>query len=151
MAAQPVKIKAEVSIALRYLERLKNYTVELAEEALDEVTKEALEVAKDHSRVDTGAMREGWERTGEGFGSTEQKLMIEISNQTENSYGETYTPFHERGTKYIDPQPMLSPAMQYVKDNLAQAIADKLTGTRGYKSINKSIVNGDVVTGPLDT
>lgn len=149
--AAPVKLKAEISVAFRYIERLKNYAPELVEEALDDVTLEAVEIAKDYSRVDTGAMREGWERVGEGWGSTQRKLSVEISNQTQNSYGETYTPFHEEGTAYIEAQPMLKPAMQYIKDNLAQTILDKFEGSRGLKSIQKSITGGNVIKGPLDT
>lgn len=63
---------------------------------------EMVDIARQHSRVDTGAMRDGWtwRRTSNASGVLENPV--------------SYTVFHEMGTRFIEAQPMARPAAERV-------------------------------------
>jgi HK97 gp10 family phage protein len=79
--------------------------------AITQVT--ALEIQKEaatRSRVDTGNMRSGWRTRKDG--TLEWTILNEVN----------YTAFHEFGTRYISPQPMLVPAVERMKPKFFQAL-----------------------------
>jgi HK97 gp10 family phage protein len=60
-----------------------------------------VDIARNHSRVDTGAMRDGWKWTESNTGGR-------LHNEVE------HTSFNEYGTRYMSAQPMARPAAEQV-------------------------------------
>jgi HK97 gp10 family phage protein len=125
-----LRVRADVKVNIKEIENLVLYAPDAVVSALKEVTAQALQIAKNESRVDTSAMQKGWRRSQVGFkgslkaGNTSPGYRL--YNNTLNQSGETYTQFHEFGTSHIEPQPMLQPAMDYIEANLDAAISNNL-------------------------
>jgi HK97 gp10 family phage protein len=143
-----VRVLADVRVNLKGLDNLVNLSPAAIANALGEVTGAALDIAKDESRVDTGAMKKGWRRSQIGFkGSIKTSNTnpgYRIYNNTLNKYDESYTQYHEFGTARIEPQPMLEPAMRYISENLEEAIASNISD-----AIDGSIFSSINVGGPM--
>jgi HK97 gp10 family phage protein len=67
--------------------------------------------AKQRSRVDTGAMKSGWQTTIHG------PFEAEVSNSVEHSI------FNELGTESMPAQPMLTPAVEEAREPFERAMA----------------------------
>jgi HK97 gp10 family phage protein len=74
--------------------------------------------AKRRSRVDTGRMRDGWDKEETGRG--EYTVFNDVD----------YTIYNELGTMHMSAQPMLSPALEeeYQRDLMAKDIDEVLGG-----------------------
>lgn len=106
-------LRMDVRLSKDKLENLKASTLGLAFRAIGEVTGEAVRIAKDNSRVDTGAMQTGWTRRRVGEGG---KAGYRILNSV------PYTVYNEFGTYKMSAQPMLGPAMDYVVQELPSRV-----------------------------
>ena len=86
---------------------------EAAAKAAAVVQVTAMNVQRDaatRSRVDTGRMRAGWQARPESAASW---LILN---------GVNYSEFHEFGTRYISPQPMLVPAVEAAEQPFYDAL-----------------------------
>jgi hypothetical protein len=71
---------------------------------------------KQRSRVDTGAMKTGWQ------GTMEDDIHGSVSNPVE------YTIHNEFGTRFMPAQPMLHPAVDEERPNFARGLSEILRG-----------------------
>jgi len=88
------------------LEEIAAKSGQTTRQIIESAGKEVESYAKSFSRVDTGAMKSGWqsEMTGD--------MTARISNDVE------YTIYNEFGTYKMSAQPMLTPAMEMIAPKL---------------------------------
>lgn len=151
------RVMADVTVNMNQFEDMASNAPEAVANALKEISEEALQIAVENSRIDTGAMsgikrpeglNAGWRRSQIGFKSTikpnNEDPGYRIYNNTINKRGDTYTQFHEFGTSHIDPQPMAGPAVDYINQMLGQKVLDGVN-----EAIGKSISSvGIRISGP---
>lgn len=89
-----------------------------------ELSKRIVELAKENSRVDTGAMQKGWNRSKIGEG---RRGGWRIFNTV------PYTVHNEFGTVHMPAQPMLGPAVDEVSEMIPE---------EARKIIEASVVGG---------
>lgn len=89
--------------------------IAVAEAETQQITQRAAQnmvrVAKDHSRVDTGAMKAGWQ-----YRRAPEAKTYEVFNMVR------YTIFNEFGTVNMSAQPMLAPAMAETQETYVGAM-----------------------------
>lgn len=124
------RVMADVRVDMTQINNLIEHAPEAVLNGLNEVTGAAIQIAKDASRTDTYAMQKGWTRRRIGFKSAitanNETPGYRLYNNTVNKYNQTYTQYHEFGTSYIEAQPMLQPAADYINQHLAQVILESL-------------------------
>lgn len=96
------KISADIKVDTTKLDRLSENMKNLVGAATGEASAAVVRAAKDYSRVLTGDMRSGWNRSRIGRGN---QGGWRIYNTV------PYTVYHEFGTWKMSAQPMLGPAM----------------------------------------
>lgn len=96
-------LTADVKIKREGIENLQHSDIVGA--LTGELSKRAVEIAKDNSRIDTGKMRAGWNRSKIG---TNRQGGWRIYNSVE------YAVHHEYGTVKMPAQPMLGPAIDEI-------------------------------------
>ncbi len=142
-----IKLTADVILDMETFRNLDKFAPRAMQKAAKKVLEEAVMVARKNSRVDTGAMQSGWKidsNAGSAGGlsgagnivkATDQAVWA-IYNMTVNSYGSTYTEYHEYGTDRFEAQPMLAPAVDYINANLEREI---MSGFGYYKDTGRPV------------
>lgn len=106
-------LKADIRVDIKKLENLAKSTQGIASQAASELSAEVVRLAKEKSRVDSGAMQAGWNRAKIGAG---RKGGYRIYNTV------PYTVFNEFGTSKMPAQPMLGPALTEVEPEIPKRV-----------------------------
>lgn len=106
-------LKADIRVDYKKLDNLAKSTQGIASQAASELSAEVVRLAKENSRVDTGAMQAGWNRSKIGRG---WKGGYRIYNTV------PYTVFNEFGTSKMSAQPMLGPALTEVEPEIPKRV-----------------------------
>lgn len=106
-------LKADIRVDYKKLDNLAKSTQGIASQAASELSAEVVRLAKEKSRVDSGKMQAGWNRSKIGAG---RKGGYRIYNTV------PYTVFNEFGTSRMEAQPMLGPAMVEVEPEIPKRV-----------------------------
>ena len=117
-----MRIYTTVRTDTRVLDQLIKMGPVAAESAVAEMADRVDEIAASLSRVDTGAMRAGWAWRWYARG-------VRATAYVYNSV--KYTIYNEFGTWKMSAQPMLGPALRYVRQQMPLVIGNHLLAGSG--------------------
>lgn len=121
-------LSTHVQLDTKLLDRATESSKYIAENALADLSRTAVSIAKGYSRWRTGAMFYGWTRRWTGSRSWSSKgtgvaIMNARARYAPGEKNPDMVPvYNEYGTRYMSAQPMLRPAMAYIERNAANVI-----------------------------